>query len=81
VSKPFDWAKITWGRPDSRPTVLCSYCSAALEQGEDAPVPLMLFTAKGYAARFCPKCSELVASASLETRYTKEWKLPSGDGP
>jgi hypothetical protein len=75
--QPFDWSRITWGRPDSPPTVLCSYCSAALEEGDDAPVPLMLFTSKGFAARFCPKCSELAASASLERRYKG---MPSGNG-
>jgi hypothetical protein len=68
----FDWSRVTWGRPDSRPTVLCSYCSASLNENDDAGPPLMLFTSKGYAARFCPKCSDLAVRASLKGRYKKE---------
>lgn len=49
----FDWGKVTWGRPDSPPSVLCSYCSAAI--GED-DVPLMTWTAEGFAAQFCEAC-------------------------
>ncbi len=26
----FDWAKVTWGRPDALRSVLCSYCSASI---------------------------------------------------
>jgi hypothetical protein len=64
----FDWAKITWGRPDSPPTVLCSYCAAALAEGDG---PLILWTGDGHSARFCPACSELVAAASLGERYRR----------
>ena len=49
----FDWAKVTWGRPDSQPSVLCSYCSAVIP--EDS-VPLMMWNARGYAVQFCDEC-------------------------
>jgi hypothetical protein len=49
----FDWSKVTWGRPDSPVSVLCSYCSASI--GEDA-VPLIMWTPEHYAAQFCEKC-------------------------
>jgi hypothetical protein len=49
----FDWGRVTWGRPDSPPTVLCSYCSASIP---DDDVPLILWTDKGYAAHFCKQC-------------------------
>jgi hypothetical protein len=49
----FDWRKVTWGRPDSPRSALCSYCSQAL--GSD-DVPLILFTTAGYAAQFCDAC-------------------------
>jgi hypothetical protein len=49
----FDWSKVTWGRPDSVPTVLCSYCSASLNEDD---VPLILWNAQGFSARFCEKC-------------------------
>jgi hypothetical protein len=58
----FDWRKVTWGRPDSRPSVLCSYCSAVIP--EDS-VPLILWTPEGYAARFCDACAELGFRAAL----------------
>lgn len=51
----FDWSKLTWGRPDSPPTVLCSYCSAVIP--EDS-VPLILSSAKGWTVRFCDACME-----------------------
>ena len=56
VLKPkdgFDWKKVTWGRPDSVPTVLCSYCSAALPENS---APLILSNAEGWTARFCEEC-------------------------
>jgi hypothetical protein len=49
----FDWGRVAWGRPDSVPTVLCSYCSASLP--EDS-CPLILSTREGHAARFCDAC-------------------------
>jgi hypothetical protein len=49
----FDWGKVTWGRPDSPPTVLCSYCSAVIP---DDDIPLILSSTQGYAARFCKQC-------------------------
>lgn len=51
--KAFNWSKLTWGRPDSPPTALCSYCSAAIP--EDS-VPLILSNADGWTVRFCDKC-------------------------
>jgi hypothetical protein len=45
--------KVTWGRPDSVPSALCSYCSAVIP--EDS-VPLVLWNAEGYSVRFCDKC-------------------------
>jgi hypothetical protein len=47
----FDWKHVTWGKPDSQPTAICSYCSGGLP-----PVPLMLFTHDGHCAQFCDKC-------------------------
>jgi hypothetical protein len=54
----FDWDKVTWGRPDSPPSVLCSYCSAVLpeDDGEWADPPLMMWKADGHAAQFCADC-------------------------
>ena len=49
----FDWGKVTWGRQDSPPTVLCSYCSASIP---DDDVPLILWTHRSHAARFCKRC-------------------------
>lgn len=49
----FDWSKVTWGRPDSPRSVLCSYCSAAIAEDD---VPLIMWTSEGYAAQFCDAC-------------------------
>lgn len=49
----FDWKRVTWGRPDSVPSVLCSYCSASIGEHE---VPLILSNSKGWTVRFCEKC-------------------------
>jgi hypothetical protein len=51
--KGFDWQRVTWGRPDSVPTVLCSYCSAVIP--EDF-VPLIFWNRESYSCRFCEKC-------------------------
>ena len=51
----FEWKKLTWGRPDSVPSVLCSYCSASI--GED-DVPLILSNSKGWTVRFCDACMQ-----------------------
>jgi hypothetical protein len=51
----FDWARVTWGRPDSPPSVLCSYCSASIPDDE---VPLMMWNSDGYAAKFCERCQD-----------------------
>jgi hypothetical protein len=48
-----DWSRLTWGRPDSPPSVLCSYCSAVIP---DDDVPLILSNAEGWTVRFCEKC-------------------------
>ena len=49
----FDWKRITWGRPDSPVSALCSYCSAAI--GDD-DVPLRMWNKEGFAAQFCDAC-------------------------
>ena len=49
----FDWKKVTWGRPDSVRSALCSYCSASLS--EDS-VPLIMWTNDSHAAQFCEGC-------------------------
>ena len=49
----FDWSHVSWGRPDSPPSVLCSYCSAGIP---DESVPLVLHKDDGSAARFCDDC-------------------------
>jgi hypothetical protein len=49
----FDWRKVTWGRPDSVVSALCSYCSAVI--GDDE-MPLRVWTPSGHAAQFCETC-------------------------
>lgn len=49
----FNPEKLTWGRPDSPVSVLCSYCSASI--GEDE-IPLRLWNDKGFAIQFCARC-------------------------
>jgi hypothetical protein len=54
AAKPgFDWDRVTWGRPDSIVSPLCSYCSAAIGADE---MPLRVWTHSGHAAQFCEKC-------------------------
>jgi hypothetical protein len=49
----FDWNKLTWGRPDSPPSALCSYCSASI--GEEQ-LPLVIANPDGWTVRFCEDC-------------------------
>jgi hypothetical protein len=49
----FDWNHISWGKPDSVRSALCSYCSAGIAEGS---VPLILSTGAGYTAQFCDDC-------------------------
>jgi hypothetical protein len=49
----FDWDRVTWGRPDSPRSALCSYCSAVIRDGE---VPLMMWKPDGHACQFCDSC-------------------------
>jgi len=49
----FDWSRVTWGRPDSPPTAICSYCHGALPE-----VPLILWNDEGWTLRLCDGCIE-----------------------
>jgi len=49
----FDWAHVTWGKPDSVRSALCSYCSAGIN---DDSVPLILCRGDDYVAQFCDSC-------------------------
>jgi hypothetical protein len=49
----FDWEKLTWGRPDSPPSILCSYCSTVIPHND---VPLILWNDAGASVRFCEQC-------------------------
>lgn len=49
----FDYQRVTWGKPDSPRSALCSYCSAGI--GED-DVPLIIMKRDGHTARFCDAC-------------------------
>ena len=49
----FDWDHISWGKPDSVRSALCSYCSAGIGEND---VPLMLFRDDGHVAQFCDDC-------------------------
>lgn len=51
----FDWKRVAWGRPDSPPRPMCSYCHAGI--GAD-DVPLMLWREDGSASQFCDVCVE-----------------------
>jgi hypothetical protein len=62
--KAFDWNRLTWGRPDSVPSKLCSYCSAVIPEDD---VPLIMSNAEGWTVRFCDKCMEDI------------WGLKGGD--
>lgn len=63
----FDWSRLTWGRPDSPPSALCSYCSAVIPENS---VPLIMTDDSGYTVRFCDACMEIdreeVMSAETE---------------
>jgi hypothetical protein len=49
----FDWSRLAWGRPDSPPRDLCSYCHGALPE-----VPLMMWAKDGAAIQLCDSCVE-----------------------
>ena len=49
----FDWARVSWGGPDEPPADTCSYCDAAIAEGD---VPLVMWNADGWTARFCDGC-------------------------
>lgn len=49
----FDWGKVTWGRPDSPVSALCSYCSASISEDD---MPLRVWKEDGHAAQFCDDC-------------------------
>ncbi len=49
----FDWLAVSWGGPDQRVSVDCSYCDARIG---DEEIPLILSNDLGWAARFCEAC-------------------------
>jgi len=51
----FVWSRVTWGRPDSPPSAVCSYCSAAIPTES---VPLIMWKPDGHSARFCRACQK-----------------------
>jgi len=51
--KGFDPRRLTWGRPDSVPTAICSYCSGGLPE-----IPLMMWDDKGACIQLCDECVE-----------------------
>jgi hypothetical protein len=51
----FDWQRVAWGRPDSPPRLLCSYCHARLAEDE---VPLIIWADDGRGMQLCDQCVE-----------------------
>jgi hypothetical protein len=49
----FDWRHVSWGKPHSPRSALCSYCSAGISDGS---VPLIMWGTDGSAAQFCHAC-------------------------
>lgn len=49
----FDWLAVSWGGPDEVVARECSYCDTPLRAQE---MPLILWNAAGWAARFCTGC-------------------------
>lgn len=49
----FNPDRLTWGRPDSVATAICSYCAGGLGQ-----VPLILSTPQGFTIRLCDECTK-----------------------
>jgi hypothetical protein len=49
----FDAGKLAWGKSDSPPRSLCSYCHGPLSD-----VPLMLWLDDGSAIQLCDTCVE-----------------------
>lgn len=54
----FDWMQVSWGGPDEPVSFTCSYCDAPLprDDDDDYEVPLILWNAEGWCARFCSEC-------------------------
>jgi len=50
----FEWGRVAWGRPDSPPRPLCSYCHDKIDEDE----PLMLWKPDRSMAQFCERCIE-----------------------
>lgn len=57
------WSRVAWGRPDSPPRSLCSFCAAKLPE-----VPLMMWKPDGSGAAFCDPCAEKVIEFSKAVR-------------
>jgi hypothetical protein len=51
----FDWSHVSWGRPDSPLSALCSYCSDSISEDD---LPLILWSDDGHPAQFCETCAE-----------------------
>lgn len=51
----FNWAMVSWSGPDEPPAEICSYCEDTIPRND---VPLMLFTAGAWTARFCKSCRQ-----------------------
>lgn len=49
----FDWRKVAWGKSESPPRALCSYCHGALPDA-----PFMLWRNDGSAMQLCDGCTE-----------------------
>jgi len=51
----FNWKHVSWGHPESPPSVLCCYCSAGIAEQD---IPFTIARPDGHVARFCDACAE-----------------------
>jgi hypothetical protein len=52
-SPDFDWRRVSWGAPDEPASDDCSYCDLEIDEEE---MPLIMWNAEGWCARFCEAC-------------------------